>query len=211
MRAGVQTVKADLATFPAFGIDTVMPLDVAACRFLVREGFHFVVRYLGKLTPEELRTVLCSGLALMPVTTSRKPGWTPSGELGERDGDNALLYLQALQIPEGVTVWLDLEGSAGPARATIDWVNAWSLVVLSAGYQPGLYVGANAGLDSEQLWQLPYVTRYWRSCSKVPEPANRGWCIQQLKPWNQKLGPLVVDIDVIEHDYRGDLPTWVIG
>lgn len=203
-------MKAELSSFPAFGIDTVMPLDAAACRFLVRDGFHFAVRYLSKLTPEELRTVLCSGLALMPVTTSRKAGWSPSGELGERDGDSALLYLQALQIPDGVTVWLDLEGCAGPAQSTIDWVNAWSLVVRSAGYEPGLYVGAGAGLDSDQSWRLPYVTRYWRSCSMVQEPIKRGWCMQQLRPWNRKLGPLIVDVDVIEDDYLGGRPTWVV-
>ena len=42
------------ATFPAFGIDTVQVLDAEACRFLVKEGYLFAVRYLGGIKKEEL-------------------------------------------------------------------------------------------------------------------------------------------------------------
>lgn len=205
-------MKAATATIPAFGVDTVQVLDTAACRYLVREGFHFVVRYLGGMTREELERIVCSGLGVMPVTYSRGAGWTPTGELGEQDGDKAVGQLHTLGMPEGVTVWLDLEGCAGPADKAAAWVNAWSLVVKSAGYQPGLYVGAQpGGLDSEALWRLPYTTRYWRSCSRVPEPATRGFCMAQLRPPNITLGPLKVDVDVVEADFRGGLPTWAIG
>jgi hypothetical protein len=205
-------MKASLATLPAFGIDTVQALDFDDCSHLLEHGFDFVVRYLGGLTPKELERILISGLALMPVTYSRAPGWAPTGELGERDGDKAVERLRTLGMPDGVTVWLDLEGCAGPASGTADWVNAWSLVIKSAGYQAGLYVGAQpGGLGPEELWRLPYTTRYWRSCSRVPEPANRGWCMQQLRPPNIKLGQLTVDVDVIESDFRGGLPTWAVG
>lgn len=189
-----------------------MRLDAKACRFLVREGFHFVVRYLGGMRREEFERIICSGLAVMPVTYSRSSGWTPSAEMGTADGLESVAQLRALQMPLGVTVWLDLEGCAGPAQSTADWVNAWSSVVRGVGYEAGLYVGANpGGLDSESLWSLPYTTRYWRSCSRVPEPAHRGWCMQQLRPWNHKLGPLTVDVDVIEEDHKGSRPTWVVG
>ena len=130
-------MKAKLATIPAFGIDTVLELSSTDCRFLVREGFHFVVRYLGMLTPDELKRVMCSGLALMPVTTSRGAGWTPSMQLGATDGQLAASRLADLSMPKGVTVWLDLEGCAGPAEKTADWINAWSQAVITAGYQAG--------------------------------------------------------------------------
>lgn len=215
------TMRVEPAKAPAFGIDTVQTITPEACRWLVLNGYHFVVRYLGGLTREELDRILCAGLAVMPVTYSRGAGWTPSGPLGEEDGDLAVDRLEALGMPQGATVWLDLEECAGPAVQTTAWVNAWSLVVKSAGYEPGLYVGANpGGLDSDALWKLPFTTRYWRSCSRVPEPSNRGWCMQQLKPWNIKLelkpwniklGPLIVDVDVIEQDFKGDVPSWVVA
>jgi hypothetical protein len=196
----------------ALGVDTVMELSTQSCRVLVREGIHFAVRYLGRVTPDEVGRILCSGLAFMPVTTSRGHGWVPSKTLGLADGVNALGYLSTLGIPKGCTVWLDLEGCSGPAEATAAWVNAWSWSMRDAGYEAGLYVGSNpGGLDSEALWKLPSTTRYWRSCSRVPEPANRGWCMQQLKPWNYRYGNLTVDFNVIENDYFGDRPKWVVG
>lgn len=199
----------------ARGIDTVQVLDMAACHFLVRAGIDFVVRYLHgrySVDREEVNRILCSGLALMLVTPSRAPGWTPSGELGARDGQMALDWLADQSIPRGATVWLDLEGCVGPAGETASWVNAWSRAVVGNGYQAGLYVGADpGGLDSEALWRLPLVTRYWRSGSRVPEPAERGWCMQQLRPLDVMLGPIRVDHDVIEADYRGGLPSWLVG
>jgi hypothetical protein len=206
-------MRVQTATFPSFGIDTVLELDTAACRFLAMHGYNFVVRYLGGLTPAELAKIMCSGLAMMPVTRSHKPGWVPSAELGDADGVASLCHLNGLGLA-GLpsTVWLDFEQCAGPASAAIDWANAWSLRLTRAGYEAGLYVGSGAGLSSEQLWKLPHFTRYWRSCSIVPEPANRGFCMFQLKPPNIQLAPgLIVDVDVICEDWRGGKPKWVVG
>jgi len=208
-------MRTELAHPHARGIDTVQVLDTADCRWLVQHHFDFVVRYLhGRyaIAPDELRTILCSGLALMLCTPSRAPGWAPSWALGDEDGQKALVALKDLFIPTGATVWLDLEGCMGPAEQTAAWVNAWSIVLRSEGYEAGLYVGAQpGGLDSESLWKLPHITRYWRSGSSVPEPANRGWCMQQLRPLDVELGPVHVDHDIIEADFRGGLPTWVVG
>jgi hypothetical protein len=206
-------MRAAAARPHARGIDTVQALDAAACRHLVRAGVDFVVRYLhGRyaVTREEVARILCSGLALMLCTPSRTPGWTPSGDIGATDGQMALDWLADLSIPKGATVWLDLEGCMGPADKTAEWINAWSMLVVGAGYQAGLYVGADpGGLDSEALWKLPRITRYWRSGSRVPEPSNRGWCMQQLRPLDVMLGPIRVDHDAIETDFRGGLPTWI--
>ena len=201
-------MKAQRASFPAFGVDTVLQLSANNAKALVGHGFSFVVRYLGGMTPEELATLLKAGLAVMPVTYSRRAGWTPSAVLGQQDGDKAVAELHRLGFMTGVTVWLDLEGCAGPADATTAWVNAWAAKVASAGFQPGLYVGAQSGLTEEGLWKLS-VVRYWRSCSRVPEPANCGFCQTQLYPPNVTVGGVKVDVDVIHEDWKGRLPTWL--
>lgn len=199
------------ATFPAFGIDTVQRLKVSDCQYLMDRNYSFVVRYLGGLDKAELATILDSGLALMPVVYSRKPGWTPTEVMGTDDGKHALTRIGLLGLPVGCTVWLDLEGCAGSPVDTASWVNAWAKVVQDAGYEAGLYVGAQpGGLDAEDLYDLK-VTRYWRSCSRVPEPAKCGFCMFQLYPPNLKLDSLLVDIDVISKDFRDRLPHWVVA
>lgn len=203
-------MNGDLASFPAFGVDTVLELSVADCRYLVRQNYAFVVRYLGRVSADELLRILCSGLAFMPVTRSRKSGWSPSASLGVQDGEEAVAELRKLSLPK-CTVWLDLEGSGGAEDETSMWVNAWSRRIVDAGYEAGLYVGANAGLNAQQLWELPHTTRYWRACSMVPEPANRGFCMFQLAPHNQRVGPVIVDVNAICADWKGAKPTWVAG
>lgn len=199
------------ASFPSFGIDTVLELKPGFCKLLIKEGYTFAIRYLGGMSEEELYRITCSGLAVMPVTYSRAYGWIPSEELGRLDGEKAAKHLEQLNLPYGCTVWLDLEGCAGPAEKTTAWVNAWSEVIEDAGYQPGLYVGANpGGLDSYDLWKLPNITKYWRGCSIVPEPANRGFCNFQLYPPNVKIGGVQVDVDVICKDWKNSLPNWVV-
>lgn len=205
-------MKTKVASFPAFGVDTVQTLNVEMCHYLIRNGYSFAVRYLGMLKKPEMDRILCSGLALMPVTTSRKSGWKPDGTLGKADGNKAVKQLAALNFPKKCTVWLDLEGCAGPAELTAEWVTAWSKVVKDAGYMPGLYVGANpGGLGPEELWRLPHTVRYWRGCSIVPEPARRGFCNFQMYPPNLKLGPCYVDVNVLCKDWKNDLPSWVVA
>lgn len=203
-------MKVEQARALSRGVDTVVPLDTHKCHWLIRNNFDFVVRYLhGRyaITREELRTILCSGLAVMLVTPSRAPGWIPTEEIGFEDAATALDALTTLGVPTGMTTWLDIEGCAS---SPIDWVDAWSHGMRSEAYQAGAYVGRGSLMTSEQLWKRPYLTRYWRSGSKVPEPSVRGWCMQQLRPLDVQLGPLHVDVNVIEPDFRGGLPRWIV-
>jgi len=206
-------MKAELARPHARGIDTVQVLSTSNCQWLVQNHYDFVIRYLyGRyaVSDHEIDCILNAGLALMLCTPSRSPGWRADG-LGNSDGFQAVASLTSLTVPKSVTTWIDLEGCISPAVTTSDWIDTFSLAIRNAGHEAGLYVGANpGGLDSETLWKRPHVTRYWRSGSRVPEPANRGWCMQQLRPLDVKLGPIHVDHDVIETDFKGGLPTWIV-
>jgi len=93
--------------------------------------------------------------------------------------------------------------------------NAWVAPIKTAGYIPGLYVGSGALLDSKELYALG-VVRYWQSLSKeidargeFAEPSC-GWCMIQLYP-SVSVAGVWVDVDVVQKDYRGRLPAWVVA
>ena len=187
----------------ALGVDTVQRLTPVTASALRREGMSFVVRYLGSLTPEELACILSAGLAVMPVTYAKA-----------YSGMSAISELRKLAIPEGCTVWLDLEGETDPAPAIAAKINAWAGQVQAGGYEAGLYVGAGCVLTSEELYGLK-VTRYWDSCSREIDRNGRSaapkcdYCMVQLRPFNTQIGGVIVDVDVVQRDVLGRLPTWV--
>ena len=184
------------APFPALGVDCVTVLTADSATALRSQGIRFACRYLGSLTPVELTDILAAGMMVSPVTYA-----------DQFDGAASVAELRALGIPLGVTVWLDVEGVGTMVPAiVIAKINTWAYAVSSAGYQPGLYVGANGVLSAAELYALN-VVRYWRSMSLVPEPAC-GFCMTQLQPTTMIDG-VSVDVDVVGHDYRGRLPTMV--
>src|ERR1700728_1845628 len=99
----------------AIGIDTVAAITSPQATSLAKHGIAFVVRYLGGISVAEVGTILSAGLALMTVGYSRAPGWTPSAALGSSDGTAAVAHMAGLGLPEGLTVWCDLEGMGGTA------------------------------------------------------------------------------------------------
>lgn len=185
-----------------FDCDTV--LDDASSARLFAAGMRFGVRYLGSLTSGELDAMLASGLACMPVTFG-----------GAFDGPQAVRHAQQAGIPKGATVWLDLEGQsiATPIHTLVTKINMWSGSVRTAGYDPGLYVGANALLTSTELYALS-MDRYWHSLSRVVDRNGQlaepscGWCMHQLFPSTTVAG-VFVDFDFVQQDYRGRVPWWV--
>lgn len=207
-------MKAATSSVGALGVDTIATITSAQAHSLESSGFSFVVRYLGGLTAVELSEILGEGLAVMPVTYSRGGGWIPSGALGQTDGTTTVSQLYALKFPVGVTVWCDLEGMAGTVADTIAYAEAWGALVQAAGYIPGVYVGAGVPLTSAELYALENIHAYWHSCSEVPEVATCGYQMIQLTPPNiifhksVTVDPLEVDIDVIQQDRLGRLPSW---
>lgn len=194
------------------GVDTVQKLGSKECEAIKAAGFRFVVRYLGSVSVLELAAILAAGLAFMPVTYAKN-----------YNGGSAVHDLRALSIPAGATVWLDLEGETSAPADLIAKINAWASQIEGAGYEPGLYVGAGCVLTSEELFALR-VKRYWNSCSrevdrngKVANPAC-DYCMDQLRPYNcgrdgvpYAVPGVVVDVDVIQQDNKGRLPSWVVA
>jgi hypothetical protein len=169
------------------GFDTDTVLDGTSANAFAAAGFHFAIRYLTRdapeassdLTWEEATDILAAGLALMAVQHVAPAGWVPSAELGSEQGKWAAVNAASVGIPSGVSVWLDLEGVAdGTApEAVTAYCDCWYEAVSGAGYLPGLYVGAEAGLDGDQL-SATMFDYFWESGSTVPTP-TQGFCLVQ--------------------------------
>ena len=204
-----------LSFAPGFDSDTVVTAAVAQQFF--GQGYRFCVRYLtllgqqspGDLSTQEANDILSSGLALMAVQHVRKPGWSPSQTLGQQDGAQAVANAQLVGFPPGVNIWCDLEGVVNDAAAqdVTDHCNAWFAVVNVAGYIPGIYVGANAILDGQQLYGLSFQ-HYWRSQSNVPDIPVRGYQLLQLFPAIDANG-IWIDVDIAQTDKQGGQAQWL--
>lgn len=207
-------IEAALPSVPGFDSDTV--LTAALAQQFYGGGFKFCLRYLslGKQAPRDLTTheaidILNAGLALMPVQHVRKPGWLPSANLGQQDGQNAATNALDIGFPAAVNVWCDLEGvgSRATPQDVIDYCQAWHSAVSAAGFAPGLYVGSRAQLSGEQLYGLPFQ-HYWRSQSTVPDIPHRGYQLIQLFPSVAANG-ISIDVDMTQKDIAGAQAQWL--
>jgi len=193
----------------AAAIDCATKLNEQSAAALKAAGVAGVLRYLTTLTDGEVRDILEAELALGVIANDRG-NWTPSGYYGDFDGWQTVARLKALKLPEGLTAWYPLEMWHGASDGAILAVDAYARAVQAANFEAGLYVGyAAAPLTSEQLWRLG-VTRYWRSCSEVPEVAECGYCMQQQYPPNQHVAGVQVDRDLVQADALGRLPHWAV-
>jgi hypothetical protein len=129
------------------------------------------------LTASEALDILGAGLALLPVQHVRPDGWAPTPDLGASNGVHAAYHAFTIGFPPGVNVWCDLEGVASgtPPQQVIDYCNSWYNAVAAPGYLPGLYVGANAILGGQALYQELKFSHYWKSLSIVPDVAVRSY------------------------------------
>jgi len=176
-------------------------------------GVDGLVGYLGHMNAARLGYILDAGLAFMPVTVA--------GEYKDGAADE-IAQLKALGIPEGTTVWLDLEGIDAwntPADKLSALINAWAAAIKTSGYMPGLYVGAPQPLTGKQLYALG-VQRYWLGIGRcvgkdgLDAYPDCGWCMRQ--DWHgQKTGMMwkntgvFVDTNGVQCDHKGRLPVWV--
>lgn len=204
----------------AQGFDTDSRISAAAAIAFRQSGFGFCVRYLARTTPQaardlsgaEAEAILASGLGLMVVQHVMRAGWVPGAARGTQYGLSAVTNAQAVGLPPGVTVWLDLEGvRSGVDKAeVIAYCNAWFAPVGAAGYVPGLYVGANCGLDGDALYWRLRTKHYWRSGSRVPDLPHRGYqLVQRFNPRPDVINGVAIDRNVSYIDAFGDTASWL--
>jgi len=202
------------------GFDTNNITTTLAQSF-AKAGYEFAVRYIRRdqarpndLSASEISALHNAGLAVMPVQhVESEDCWRPTDDKGRQYGLNAVDACRRLNIPTGVSVWLDLEGVATDvdAEQVVRYCNTWFDVVAGAGFSPGLYVGWQAGLTPQQLHMRLRFTRYWASYNLNLDqyPAVRGVCMRQraAAPVNVPKGvAFEIDTDTVQQDAFGGLP-----
>lgn len=202
------------------GFDTNTVLTPEVARAFAQQGFSFCVRYLSRNTPQstrdlsydEARAILASGLALMAVQHVAAAGWLPSQALGAQYGSAAVANAQAVGLPPGINLWLDLEGIGSDAGVedVIAYCNAWFAPVAAAGFVPGVYVGADCVLDGNELFWRLRTRHYWRSGSLVPDVEQRGYqLIQRITSAQDIVNGIEIDRDLTQVDALGDNVLWL--
>jgi hypothetical protein len=169
-----------------------------------------VALYLGAATPVQVNACLDAGLGMVGVTFG-----------GAYDGAAAVRQAEALGMPPGWPIFLDLEGPdafktpiSELTRKVVDWVAP----VRAAFFLPCLYVGVPQPFTSEELWKLP-VVRYWKGqglardrFGNAVEPDVCGWTMTQMWP-SQLCGGILVDHNMVGHDYAngGRTLPWAVA
>ena len=166
---------------------------------------------VGDLSGAEANVILGAGLALMPVQHVAPENWSPSQALGTRNGKNAAKHVQQIGFPEGVNVWLDLEGAktSTPHETMIAYCNAWFAEVEGAGFVPGVYVGAKAILTGNELFWRLTTKHYWKSGSRVPDIPHRGYQLVQSIIRNDKIDGVAIDRNLTKSDNFGGSVLWL--
>ena len=201
------------------GFDANTALNGNHCRAAKQAGFSFCIRYVsrqdveprGDLTNAEANVILNAGLALMAVQHVAPAGWSPSRDLGARNGQNAARHVRAIGFPDGVNVWLDLEGVKNSAThpSVIEYCNAWFAAVESAGFVSGIYVGARAILTGDELFWRLTTKHYWKSGSRVPDIPHRGYQLIQKIIRHDTVGGVEIDRDLTQNDNFGQAVLWL--
>jgi hypothetical protein len=200
-------MKSESAFVGARGVDSY-PFSIGGSAQqaidLKKSGIDFFVGYLGCMNVERMKYILDAGLAFMPVTLA-----------AAYNGKAAVQQCKGLSLPVGTTVWLDVEGKTAwetPAPELMTKINTWANDVASAGYVPGIYVGAPQPLSSKELYSLR-VVRYWKGIGRTVDKTGSlaepscGWCMTQMYPSVHWAG-VFVDVNIIGQDYKTRLPSW---
>lgn len=207
------------------GFDCNSSVGAASAAALYAFGYRFAVRYVRRVSTAandisagEIAILHRAGLAVMPVQhvdpLSERGGWTPTPDKGTTYGRNAVAGALAAGFPQGVTLWLDLEGVAAgtDAEQTIAFCNNWYDQVAAAGYEPGIYVGWAAGLSGSQLYSRLKFRNYWAAYNLNLDqyPIVRGVQMKQGAPIAGEVPPTLpfaIDTNLVRADRMGGLPA----
>jgi hypothetical protein len=190
--------------------DTISHITATEAAALVADKFTGVFLYAEQVTQSDIDLALSAGLQVAFVMFSPAPGYQPSAALGASMATVACQKLRALNLPAGLTLFIDLESMGGLPADKIAHANAAAAVIVKMGFIAGGYIGAGVGLTSAELYAL-LVTLYWKSGSIVLDRNGQhaepgcGWAVVQGMPFDYKVpgGGPEVDLDVVWEDYRG--------
>jgi hypothetical protein len=168
-------------------------LNYALANSYVSKGYKFCIRYVPNplspgdtdLSNDETGEILAAGLLLGAVqhcsAATKTSTFGPTGDMGSEWGSLAAQCSVDAGLATGTTVWLDLEGvqSETAAADIIAFCNQWFGQVAQAGFSPGLYVGFDCGLSSDQLYLQLTTQHYWRAPSAAPDISVRGYQLTQ--------------------------------
>lgn len=202
------------------GWDCNTPISLSAAKLMKAAGYRFAVRYVRRdpvhsydLSAEEIRILILSGLAVMPVQhVESADSWAPSAAKGQLFGQTAAEECISMGLPKGITVWCDLEGvEVGTSHEdVIAYGKEWYNAVDALGYIPGIYLGWHYGLTaSEAYYKLPFK-HYWGAFNldKDREPVVRGLQMKQVAVKKKVKGiPFSYQRDYVRRDKKGGLPT----
>lgn len=208
------------------GLDCNRPITAEQAQAFKANGMTFAIRYVTRtqthgydLSAPELDTILNAGLGLMAVQHIAPEGWSPTAELGTQYGTTAAADCGLLALPDGMSLWCDLEGVAVGTdhEAVIAYCNAWYDAVAAHGYKPGLYVGWHCGLTADELYHRLKFSAYWSSYNLDGDnfPAVRGVQMRQHVAKPEDLIPGFtnqnMDTDTINADAKGGTPSLVFA
>jgi hypothetical protein len=99
--------------------------------------------------------------------------------------------------------------SSSSHAAVIDYCNGWIAEVESAGFVPGVYIGARAILTSEEIFWRLRARHFWRSGSRVPDVPHRGYQLIQKIIRNDEIDGVEIDRNLTVNDNFGQSVLWL--
>ena len=223
------------------GFDASTEITKQQAEYLYAAGYRVAFRYIDRvvtdpdkaprdwprnLTTGELATLLDAGFCVSPVQyystnyESIMKGKRFSRDYGAQMGDAAAENCRRLGMPQGITVWMDLEdcGDASPQMA-YDYCDGFGERMVSHGYAPGLYYGSGLGspgaggyITGALLYSLPRYRAYWRAASAVPQIPNRGCTVVQSTEVKETVFGVRLDQDMIciDHKWRSNDDVFMV-
>ena len=203
--------------------DANQPISAVSAKAFKAHAYLATIRYIRRatvhtydLSVSEVAAIHGAGLGIGIVQHVAPDGWTPTPMDGTAYGTIAVHECMALSVPDGVTVWCDLEGVAPGTHHgdVIDFINNWDQMVRSAGYEPGVYVGFHCGLTPNELYHDLRPAHFWSAYTNNAGdgPAIRGFQMFQHSATPTDLIPGFtvqnMDVDTVKSDAKGGTPTW---
>lgn len=161
----------------------------------------------GDITPERLQGILEAGLGCWLIQHCLNPGWVASEALGRELGAAARANAMAVGYLEGAHLELDLEGCSSSQQPVVDFVGAWCDQVKDA-FQPLLYVGYSAGLNSWELYECLHDVHAYCSDAGPRSVDSRGFVMKQRPQC--KLCGIPVDPNDVHADELGGRLRWMV-